>query len=282
MRTLSLRRAATAGAVTMLAFGGTVALGLTPAHALGLAPAHAKANSQVSVVHGIPGQAVDVYVNGEKTIPDFQPGKVAGPLSLPAGQYDIALTKPGEAIGSALLKVDDAEVPGGANISLVAHLTADGKPTLTPFVNDTGKLAAGKARLIVRHTAAAPAVDVRAGGQPVFSDVTNGKEGKADVDAGTVSADVVLAGTQTRVLGPADLDLKEGTATIVYAVGSAEDKTLDIVSQSITGLHSAPGGVPSGDGGRADGNGMLPWYGAGAVGILLAAFGLTRLATGRR
>jgi len=276
MRTLPFRRAAAFGAVTLLALGG---LG-----AMSTSPAYAKANSQVTVVHGIPGQAVDVYVNGKKTVPNFQPGKVAGPLSLPAGEYDIALTKPGDAIGSALLKVDNAEVPGDANISLVAHLNAEGEPALTPFVNDTAKLAAGKARLIVRHAAAAPAVDIRAGGEPVFEGVTNGKEGKADLDAGTVSADVVLAGTDTRVLGPADLDLKEGTATIVYAVGSADDETLDIVSQSITGLHSAPGGVPSGDGGRADGNGNgnLPLYGAGAVGILLALFGLARMVTGRR
>nr|WP_229068077.1 DUF4397 domain-containing protein [Actinoplanes sp. DH11] len=250
--------------------------------ALSTSPAYAKANSKVSVVHGIPGQPVDVYVNGEKTVPDFQPGKVAGPLSLPAGEYDIALTKPGDAIGDALLTVDNAEVPGDVNISLVAHLSADGKPTLTPFVNDTAKLAAGKTRLIVRHTAAAPAVDVRAGGEPVFEGVTNGKEGKADLDAGTVSADVVLAGTDTRVLGPAELDLAEGAATIVYAVGSADEETLDIVSQSITGLHSAPGGVPSGSGGRADGNTSLPLYGVGALGILLALFGLTRVAAGRR
>ncbi|MET8148367.1 DUF4397 domain-containing protein [Actinoplanes sp. NPDC049668] len=274
MRILPLGRAAAVGAVSLLAFGGVAGLATSPAYA--------KANSQVSVVHGIPGQAVDVYVNGEKTIPDFQPGKVAGPLSLPAGEYDIALTKPGEAVGDALLTVDNAEVPGDANLSLVAHLNEGGEPTLTPFVNDTTKLAAGKARLIVRHTAAAPAVDIRAGGQPVFEGVTNGKEGKADLDAGKVSADVVLAGTDTRVLGPADLDLAEGTATIVYAVGSAEDKTLGIVSQSIGNLHSAPGGVPSGDGGRADGNGMPPWYVIAAVGILLAAFGLTRLVTARR
>lgn len=274
MRTLPLRRAAAVGAVSLLAFGAAAALATSPAYA--------KANSQVSVVHGIPGQAVDVYVNGEKTIPDFQPGKVAGPLSLPAGEYDIVLTKPGDAVANALLTVNDAAVPGDANLSLVAHLNEAGEPALTPFANDTGKLAAGKTRLIVRHTAAAPAVDIRAGGQPVFEGVTNGKEGKADLDAGSVSADVVLAGTGTRVLGPADLDLAEGTATIVYAVGSAEDQTLDIVSQTIEGLHSAPGGVPSGDGGRADGNGTLPWYGAGAIGILLAAFGLTRLATARR
>jgi len=274
MRVLHLRRAATVGAVALI--------GLGTAGAVTSGPAFAKANAQVSVVHGIPGQPVDVYVDGKKTIPDFQPGKVAGPLSLPAGRYDIALTKPGAAIGEALLTVDDAEVPGGANISLVAHLDASGKPKLTPFVNDTGKLAAGKARLIVRHTAAAPAVDIRAGGRPVFSDVTNGKEGKADVDAGSVSADVVLAGTQTRVLGPADLDLREGTATIVYAVGSAEDKTLDVVAQTISGLHSAPGGVPSGDGGRADRGLSLPWYGVGGAGILLMLFGAARLATGVR
>ena len=36
-------------------------------------------------MHGIPGQTVDVYVNGKKTLPDFQPGKVAGP-AVPAGR----------------------------------------------------------------------------------------------------------------------------------------------------------------------------------------------------
>jgi hypothetical protein len=274
MRFLPLRRAVTVGAASLLALGA--------AGAFAAGPAFAKASSKVSVVHGIPDQPVDVYVNGEKTVPDFQPGKVAGPLSLPAGQYDIALTKPGDSLGNALLTVDNAEVPGDANISLVAHLGEDGKPVLTPFVNDTAKLDAGQGRLIVRHTAAAPAVDVRAGGQPVFEDLTNPKEAKADLDAGTVSADVVLAGTQTRVLGPADLDLREGTATIVYAVGSAEDKTLDLVVQTITGLHSAPGGVPSGDGGLADRGVSLPWYGVGGAGILLLLLGLTRLAIGRR
>src|SRR4051812_38377152 len=143
----------------MLAFGGLSALSATPALA---------ASSQVSVVHGIPGTPVDVYVNGKKTLPNFQPGKVAGPLTLPEGSYDLALTQPGGDPADAILKVDDAAVPGGADISLVAHLTAAGKPTITPFVNDVGKLDAGQARLVVRHTAAAPGVDVRAGGKPVF------------------------------------------------------------------------------------------------------------------
>src|SRR3954465_10277200 len=134
---MRLKPLAVAAATAMLAFGGLSALTATPALA---------ASSQVSVVHGIPDTPVDVYVNGKKTIPDFQPGKVAGPLTLPAGSYDLALTKPGGKLGDALLKVDNAKVPGGANISLVAHLTAAGKPTITAYANDVSKVAAGQAR----------------------------------------------------------------------------------------------------------------------------------------
>ncbi|MEV6489582.1 DUF4397 domain-containing protein [Actinoplanes sp. NPDC051633] len=262
MRFIRLAVAAGAGAIGL-------ALLSTPAYA---------ATSQVSVVHGIPGQAVDVYVNGDKALSDFQPGKVAGPLKLEEGSYDIVLTKPGDPVSSALLKVDNAEVPGGANISLVAHLKADGDPTLTPFVNDISKLDPGQARLIVRHTAAAPAVDIRAGGKPVFEDVTNPKEGKADLPAGSVSADVVLAGTDTVAIGPADLNLGEGTATIVYAIGSAEDETLALTTQTIKGLHSAPGGVPSGSGGLTDQGPSAPWYAVAALGLILVTFGIRRLA----
>ena len=269
MRTTSLRRAAAGGALAVIAATGLTALTAGPAFA---------ATSQVSVVHGIPGQPVDVYVNGDKTLENFQPGDVAGPLSLEEGDYDIALTKPGEAIGQALLTVNDAAVPGNGNISLVAHLTAAGEPALTPFANDTAQLDAGQARLIVRHTAAAPAVDVRAAEKPVFEDLTNPNEAKADLPAGTVSADVVLAGADTVVLGPTDLNLKEGTATIVYAIGSAEGDTLDIVAQTIDGLHSSPGGVPSGTGGLADTGIATPWYAVAALGILFVAFGVRRTA----
>ncbi|MDG4821701.1 DUF4397 domain-containing protein [Asanoa sp. WMMD1127] len=267
------RRVAAGAAATVLAFGALALGTATPAFA---------ADSSVSVVHGIPGQPVDVYVNGEKTLENFEPGKVAGPLKLPEGSYDLALTKPGEPVGQAILTADDAQVPGGANISIVAHLNAEGEPAITPFVNDTSKTAAGQARLIVRHTAAAPAVDVRAGGEPVFRNLTNPKEAKADIAAGTVNADVVLAGESDPVLGPADLDLAEGTAAIVYAIGSAEQNSLSLVSQTIEGLHSAPDGVPSGSGGLADTS--LPgwWYLTLVAGVLLLGAGGFRYLTARR
>ena len=38
----------------------------------------------VTVVHGVPGLTVDVYVNGGLTLPDFAPGTITDPLTLPA------------------------------------------------------------------------------------------------------------------------------------------------------------------------------------------------------
>jgi hypothetical protein len=54
------------------------------------------------------------------------------------------------------------------------------------------------------------------------------------------------------VLGPADLNLAEGTSTIVYAWGSAEDENLDLAVQTIDGLGAEPNGVPAGEAGLAD------------------------------
>jgi hypothetical protein len=123
---------------------------------------------------------------------------------------------------------------------------------LTPFVNDTSPIPAGNARLIVRHTAAAPAVDLRANGKVAFAGPTNPNQAAAVQPAGTVKAGVVLAGTSTVAIGPANLTLKEeGADTIMYAIGSAQQKTLALVVQTIPGMGSAPGGVPAGTGGYA-------------------------------
>ncbi|MEU5041561.1 DUF4397 domain-containing protein [Streptomyces griseorubiginosus] len=208
--------------------------------------------ASVSVLHGIPGLKVDVYAGDKELIPDFEPGTLTDPMKLDAGSYDIKIFKDGDGPDGTPALEKTVDVPAGANATLVAHLTADGKPALDAFVNDVSKIPAGKARLTVRHVAAAPAVDVRAGGTPVFKDLVNPKEAKGEVDAGRVSADVVLAGTDTVAIGPADLDLAEGTNTVVYAWGSADDKNLQLKTQSLTGMHSAPGGVPAGESGAAE------------------------------
>ena len=86
-----------------------------------------------------------------------EPGTLTDPQSLPAGSYDLKVVKAGDGeSGDAIVEANNVEVPGGANITVVAHLDEDGDAALTPFVNDTDTLEAGEARVTARHTAAAP------------------------------------------------------------------------------------------------------------------------------
>ena len=259
-------------------FRSAVTLAALAGASLAFAPAaQAADDAHVSVLHGVPDAVVDVYVNGEALLTDFEPGTLTDPVALPGGSYDLKVVAAGDGPdGEAIMEADGVKVPAGANITVVAHLDEGGTPVLTPYVNDTSAIAAGQARLTVRHDAAAPAVDVRAGGEPVFSDLANPDEASADLPAGSVSADVVLAGTEDVVIGPADVNLAEGVHTIVYAWGSAEDGNLQLAVQTIDGMHSAPSGVPGGTGGQAANSiDAQPWalalggVAAGAVALLL-------------
>ena len=230
-------------------------------------PAYAADNAQLSVLHAVPDLTVDVYVDGERTLNNFKPGDLAGPLKLPAGSYDVAITAADAeddsdpAIGPVELTLE-----GGGNYTAVAHLDDGGDPTATLFTNDVSRTEAGQGRLTVRHTAAAPAVDILAGGDAVISDLSNPDEKVLDLDAGTVKAAVAAAGTTDPVIGPADVTVAEGKNTIVYAWGSLEDENLDLAVQTISGLHSDPGNVNAGEAGLAA---EPNWLGFGLAGMLV-------------
>lgn len=228
-----------------LALATATVIGAAAAAPVVAAPAAASdSQATVSVFHAVPGLKVDVYANGKELLPDFEPGTLTDPLKLDAGSYDIKVFKDGEGPGGTPAIEKKVDVPAGADATLVAHLTADGEPALNAFVNDVSKVPAGKARLTVRHVAAAPAVDVRAGGAPVFTGLKNPQEVKGEVDAGVVKADVTLAGTDTVAIGPADLDLAEGTNTVVYAWGSAGDKNLALKTQTFKDAALRPARSP--------------------------------------
>lgn len=242
---------------TLLLAFGLIVLSALPAGAQ-------EAQASVSVVHGIPATPVDVYVNDALTLEDFEPGDVAGPLSLPAGTYQVDVRAAGADAGAAPVISASAPVAAGANATLVAHLNAEGAPTITPFANDTSGIGGGRGRLTVRHTAAAPAVDILVGGTAAITGLTNPDEASAVLDAGTVSAAVALAGTTEPVIGPADVPVRDGVQTIVYAIGSASEGTLGVVVQNVS---HTPTGVASGSGGEAAPAAFPLW----AVALMAAA-----------
>jgi hypothetical protein len=218
------------GAIAALAF---VALLATPASAQ-------TSKATITLMHGIPATDVDVEANGANVFTGFKFGEMKD-LSALAGQTLKGLKV--KAAGTTTVAIDagDVALPATGNYTVVAHLDATGKPKLTVFSNDTSTIAAGNGRLVVRHTAFAPAVDVKANGAVAFANLSNPNEAKADLPVGTVKAEVVPAGAATPVvIGPADLPITNGASLIVYAVGSLDGKTLQVLTQSITGLGTAP------------------------------------------
>jgi hypothetical protein len=191
-------------------------------------------SATVYVVHAVPGVNVDVWINGEPgpaDLLDFAPTEVAGPLEIPAGEYDIEIFPAGSdyAEGEGAIRFQ-GDVPA-ANLTLVAHLDADGNiaPAPAVFVNDTSETAAGEANVVVRHTAAAPEVELSAGGTAIDTFSLGEELGPLGVPAGSLTVGVGLPGDDP--FFTADLDLAAGTAYFVHAyVGDPSDLESTVAS----------------------------------------------------
>lgn len=266
----------------------SVAVGSVLAVGLG-APAMAVDDgmAELSVFHGVPDLTVDVYVNGELTLDDFEPGDMGGPLQLAPGTYTVAITA-ADAADDSDPAIGPVDLPLEADTSYtaVAHLDADGAPTATLFTNDISEAASGEGRLTVRHVAAAPAVDVWADGAVLFENLSNPDEMMGDVPAATYEAAVSLTGETDPVLGPTDVPIEDGVNTIVYAWGSAADDNLALAVQTVdtASAGAAPSGVQAGTQGFADqGSNMNLLWTVGIIAALgLAGFGVTAAVARRR
>jgi hypothetical protein len=191
-------------------------------------------------------------------------------LDLPAGSHQIAVRKAGDPAAATPVLSGEATVPAGGNVSLVAHLSATGTTLLTAFGNDPRGIPAGQARLIVRHVAAAPAIDVLSGGRTLIGGLTNPEEKAVTVPAGTITVAVGIAGMIGTMLGPETLSLPAGSVTVLYATGSVVDGTMRLITQPLA--TPAPATEEGGVGRRAWAGGV-PWT---AV-LLLALAGLLLL-----
>lgn len=222
----------------------------------------------VTVLHALPEFTADVYVNGDLTLSGFEPHSATDPLELPAGEYTLEIRDVGAAPDSDPALEGTVELEGGQNLSIIAGLTEDGAPALNVFDNDTTLVPPGRSRLVVRNVAQAPSFGVQLDGDVVFRKVLNAGEASKQVRAGVYSFETTLAGEPAA--GPEELVLEEGTAGIVYAIGSADDGTLEFMFQTIRGLHVSPNTVLTGDGGLASSPGFPAWA---TVTMALAAIG---------
>jgi hypothetical protein len=231
--------------------------------AVGTPPVNADGHeSMVYVVHGIPGQdldldpalPVDVSVNGACALEGFAFGDIVGPIALPADMYDIAigLANEDDPCGNDPVIEASVELMGGLNYSIVAYLDDGGSPTAGLFENDVTPTARGKARLIVQHTANAPAVDIsvrRDGpdspGLDIY-DFMNGDQAAAEVRPGEWDVAIAPAGGDMPVFGPVTVELSPYAAYLVFAVGSVDTGSFTLLLEQIGGLKPMGGRMRSG------------------------------------
>jgi len=196
------------------------------------ASAQASGNvASITLVHGVPGLLVDIYVDGGAPIEDVAFGTVATVPGQP-GRNTVAIRPANAPANSAPVLSRTFFLRKNQSKSVVAHLTASGQPALTVYANDQSPTAAGQARVTVRHDAAAPPVDIVVNNSTtLIAGLRNPNQAKADVPAGSYLVDVRAAGTTTTVLDDAPLSLDAGTNTIVYAIGSLSDGTFTVATQ---------------------------------------------------
>lgn len=224
-------------------------------------------HGSVMIVHGLPGFTADIYVNGDLLLDGFEPTSTAGPLRLDPGSYDVEIREVGAAADSPPVLSGSVDVSAGSDISIVAHLTRSGDPTLSVFQNRFERLPAGGSLLRVRDVAQAPPLSVLLDGRRVEEGLRQGKEWGMDATPGP---HVIAFDSTTKnesLIPSTDIHLAEGVAQIVYVVGSARGNSLDLMLQSIHGLGSAPSGVLTGSGGL----GAEPGFPAWAVAIMVIA-----------
>jgi hypothetical protein len=230
--------------------------------------AWAQETSLVTIVHGLPRFVADVYVNGDLLLDGFRPRDLTQPLELPAGEYHVEIRDVGASPDSDPALEDTLSLDAGLNVSVIAHLTSEGTPALSVFNNDVARVPAGRSRLLVRHGADAPAVDVDVDGSERFAGITSDQQAGGILPPGGHTLAVRSASDGQMLLRGRKVNLEEGTATFVYLIGSAEERTLGLMVQTMEDVQSPPSGVPSGDGGLAARSPALKWRWA----VLVTAF----------
>lgn len=221
-------------------------IGLLAAAATALFSTQALAdlNAKLFVGHGINGSdlglptalPVDICSGGAELLSNVPFRTITPtPLSLPAGIYrvEVRLAAAGTCTG-ALAVAADVSLGVAENATALAHLTEQGTPTITKFVNDV-RPTNGQTRIVARHAAAAGDVNVllRKGHTTQFiPGLENPEQEGAVVGAGPWFVGIYPAGSW-HPLFQANLSLAANTAYFAYAVGSPAKNSFTVLLQAI-------------------------------------------------
>jgi hypothetical protein len=212
--------------------------------------------AEITVVHGIPGDAlgldkalpVDVCLaDGTQLLGSvpFKGNNASAPLEVPGGTYPIEIrldSDPAAQCEGAAVLAADLAVESGKSYTAIAYLTEGLAPgaadllglgiDLTAFENDDSRIRWFRSRATIGHFADAPEVDVYQGRfkgwnnrwmTELLSDVPNGASASADFFSGRRWFGLAISpsdGPEDIAVGPVKLRLPWRSNTFVLAVGS--------------------------------------------------------------
>ena len=248
---LSVRRASVAVlAAATLALVGSVA-----------APSFASDSGEVFVVQGLPGQVVDVAIDGRSVARDVKTAALVGPFKVAGGQRTVTISSGGHELVERRV-----EVKAKSSSDVVVHLPAKGTgdATITSYRNESWSIPKDKAALVVSHTAAVPAADIRVNNKVLFKDISNGESLSLVVPVATYKVGIVPTGQdKPYFFGPVDLTVKGGALNRVYAIGDPSKKTMNVAVHVLTAASMGsgkPSKVNTGTGGQAVGQAATYYY----------------------
>jgi len=218
------------------------------------APRAAKAvHGKIVIIQAVPKLTLTVTVDGQPVQQDVAEGTILSPLDLAEGSHEVTFTDGQQDIDSTVT------VNAGESSDVVVHRPAEvgGTPVVSVYPTDEEPIAAGKARVLLAHTATTAPADVVVDGQTVFTNIAHGEFAQGDLAAGHHVVSLLPAGvTGKPILGPLDVTLKAGTITSVYAVGNPKDGSMNVIVRTIGGTTSGgtpPSGVDTGSAGLVGG-----------------------------
>jgi hypothetical protein len=250
---VTTRRRIVSGGLLLVAAGLAAAM-------IGGPSATAANTSRVYVVQGLPGTTIDVQIDGKSVVSDAKQASISPAIAVSAGEHKLTVRSQGSVVLERMFTV---KANGDSDIVVHRPASPTGKPVITVFSLDLSAVPADKASVTVAHTAAVPPADIKVNGKVLFSNVANGESLHVVVPAGTYKVQIVPTGqTGPSILGPADLPVKGGSLTNVYAIGEPKSGTMNVVVHEIR-LSKAGTGKPSkvntGTGGQAARLGLTTW-----------------------
>ncbi|MDQ1381785.1 MAG: hypothetical protein QOJ71_2504 [Actinomycetota bacterium] len=189
----------------------------------------------VRIVHGLRGVVADVYFDGKLLLQTFRPERNTSVLSVPAGTHQVDVRLAGQPSTSPAALSSKLKVIAGQNESAVVHLAPNGKPELSVYPDPASAVPGGQARVIVRHTADAPPIDVHVDATRVATALANPAQAATQVKAGTYRVSVTKTGTPQELAPAQAVAFAPGSTTDMYLIGSESKSTLAwIAVQTVT------------------------------------------------